>query len=189
MTTEKADIAYHLNLTESARRRPDLEEGDVIAFMGNAKTGQTEIEKLSQENSGRAVMAGVISRSAYIYAHAPRHDVEKGRVKTLSISHPTFHLILCPFTDNVINPDLNPFFRDAVVAFKNVCLLKRPVTVTKRMTRSMTRRTIKHPFASKSSTGQKTFYYRMVHIWNNLHYTLTTAKLMSTFKFYLKIND
>ena len=81
--TENADIAYHLNLTESARRRPDLEEGDVIAFMGNAKTGQTEIEKLSHENSGRAVMAGVISRSAYIYAHAPRHDVEKGKVKNI----------------------------------------------------------------------------------------------------------
>ena len=53
----------------------------MIAFLGNAKTGQTEIEKLSQENSGRAVMAGVISRSAYIYAHSPRHDVEKGKVK------------------------------------------------------------------------------------------------------------
>lgn len=85
MTTEKADIAYHLNLTESARRRPDLEEGDVIAFMGNAKTGQTEIEKLSHENSGRAVMAGVISRSAYIYAHAPRHDVEKGTTETVCV--------------------------------------------------------------------------------------------------------
>lgn len=80
MTTENADIAYHLNLTESARRRPDLEEGDVIAFLGNTKTGQTEIEKLSHENSGRAMMAGVISRSAYINAHAPRHDVEKGKV-------------------------------------------------------------------------------------------------------------
>lgn len=80
MTTENADIAYHLNLTESARRRPDLEEGDVIAFLENTKTGQTEIEKLSHENSGRAVMAGVISRSAYINAHAPRHDVEKGKV-------------------------------------------------------------------------------------------------------------
>lgn len=103
MTTESADIAYHLNLTESARRRPDLEEGDVIAFLGNAKTGQTEIEKLTHENSGRAVMAGVISRSAYIYAHTPRHDVEKGKVKN------TFCFLLLSymsFTDNVINPDL-----------------------------------------------------------------------------------
>jgi len=81
MTTGNGDIAYHLNLTESARRRPDLEEGDVIAFLGNSKTGQTEIEKLSHENSERAVMAGVISRSAYIYAHAPRHDVGKGKGK------------------------------------------------------------------------------------------------------------
>ncbi|XP_020603152.1 uncharacterized protein LOC110042142 isoform X1 [Orbicella faveolata] len=85
MTTESADIAYHLNLTESARRRPDLEEGDVIAFLGNAKTGQTEIEKLTHENSGRAVMAGVISRSAYIYAHTPRHDVEKGATETVCV--------------------------------------------------------------------------------------------------------
>lgn len=100
MTTESADIAYHLNLTESAQRRPDLEEGDVIAFLGNAKNGQTEIEKLSHENSGRAVMAGVISKSAYIYAHAPGHDVKKGKVKNIShLSHhhhhhhfhPTFH--------------------------------------------------------------------------------------------------
>ena len=38
----------------------------------------------------------------------------------------------------------------------------------------------------KTSTGQRTFYYRMVHIWNNLDSTLKTAKLISTFKFYLK---
>ena len=118
MTTESADIAYHLNLTESAQRRPDLEEGDVIAFLGNAKTGQTEIEKLSHENSGRAVMAGVISKSAYIYAHAPRHDVEKGRVKkhfpsfSSSSSSSSFSPYFSPkssqfpFTVNVINRDL-----------------------------------------------------------------------------------
>lgn len=114
MTTESADIAYHLNLTESAQRRPDLEEGDVIAFLGNAKTGQTEIEKLSHENSGRAVMAGVISKSAYIYAHAPRHDVEKGRVKKHfpSFSSSSFSPYFSPkssqfpFTVNVINGDL-----------------------------------------------------------------------------------
>ena len=55
----------------------------MIAFVTNAKTGQTEIEKLSHENSARAVMAGVISRSAYIYAHAPRYDVEKGNKTSL----------------------------------------------------------------------------------------------------------
>ncbi|PFX23602.1 hypothetical protein AWC38_SpisGene11838 [Stylophora pistillata] len=76
-TTEGADIAYHLNLTESSKRRPDLEEGDVIAFLTNPNAGNTEIEKLSQENSSRAVLAGVISRSAYIYAHAPRYGSEK----------------------------------------------------------------------------------------------------------------
>ncbi|XP_073242440.1 uncharacterized protein [Porites lutea] len=85
VTTGNADIAYHLNLTESAQRRPDLEEGDVIAFVTNAKTGQTEIEKLTQENTQRALMAGVISRSAYLYAHAPSHDVEKGRTETVCV--------------------------------------------------------------------------------------------------------
>lgn len=81
-TTEGADVAYHLNLTESSKRRPDLEEGDVIAFLTNRNTGQTEIEKLTHENSARAVLAGVISRSAYIYAHAPRHSSEKGNETT-----------------------------------------------------------------------------------------------------------
>ena len=79
MVTRNADIAYHVKLTESARRRPDLEEGDVIAFLTNDETGQTEIEKLSYENSPRALMAGVISRSAYLYANAPSSDVEKGK--------------------------------------------------------------------------------------------------------------
>ena len=81
-TTEGADVAYHLNLTESSKRRPDLEEGDVIAFLTNRSTGKTEIEKLTHENSARAVLAGVISRSAYIYAHAPRHSSEKGNETT-----------------------------------------------------------------------------------------------------------
>lgn len=85
VTSSNADIAYHLNLTESARRRPDLEEGDVIAFLTNAKTRETEIEKLTHENSQHALMAGVISRSAYLYAHAPRHDVEKGRTETVCV--------------------------------------------------------------------------------------------------------
>lgn len=84
-TTEGADVAYHLNLTESSKRRPDLEEGDVIAFLTNRNTGQTEIEKLTHENSARAVLAGVISRSAYIYAHAPRHSNEKGSTETVCV--------------------------------------------------------------------------------------------------------
>lgn len=84
-TTEGADIAYHLNLTESSKRRPDLEEGDVIAFLTNPNAGNTEIEKLSQENSSRAVLAGVISRSAYIYAHAPRYGSEKGSTETVCV--------------------------------------------------------------------------------------------------------
>lgn len=84
-TTEGADIAYHLNLTESSKRRPDLEEGDVIGFLTNPNTGKTEIEKLSQDNSARAVLAGVVSRSAYINAHAPRYGSEKGSTETVCV--------------------------------------------------------------------------------------------------------
>lgn len=79
MQTRRGDIAYHLNLTEATRRRPDLEEGDVIAFLANSKTGKTEIEKLSHENAQNAVMAGVVSRSAYLNANAPGNDFVKGK--------------------------------------------------------------------------------------------------------------
>lgn len=36
---EKVDIVYYLNLIELVRRWFDLEEGDVIVFMGNVKIG------------------------------------------------------------------------------------------------------------------------------------------------------
>lgn len=39
--------------------------------------GTATIEPLSSENASQAVMAGVISRSAYVEAHAPS-DKEKG---------------------------------------------------------------------------------------------------------------
>ena len=74
MTTPNADIAYHLKLTEKSRRRPSLEEGDVIGFLTNPSTGETEIEKLSEDNLKQAVMAGVISRSAYLYGNVPEKE-------------------------------------------------------------------------------------------------------------------
>ncbi|XP_067056496.1 uncharacterized protein [Acropora muricata] len=85
MQTRRGDIAYHLNLTEATRRRPDLEEGDVIAFLANSKTGKTEIEKLSHENAQNAVMAGVVSRSAYLNANAPGNDFVKGTTDTVCV--------------------------------------------------------------------------------------------------------
>ena len=39
--------------------------------------GPATIEPLSSENASQAVMAGVISRSAYVEAHAPL-DTDKG---------------------------------------------------------------------------------------------------------------
>ena len=84
------------------------------------------------------------------------------------------------------------FFCDAVMAFK--CMTGQAphylsdqfttrLAVTGRMTRSCQLLNIS---LYKSSTRQRTFYYRMVHIWNNLDSTLKTAKSISTFEFNLK---
>lgn len=84
------------------------------------------------------------------------------------------------------------FFRDALMAFK--CMTGQAphylsdqfttrIAVTGRVTRSC--QLLNIPLY-KSSTGQRTFHYRMVHIWNNLDSILKTAKSISTFKFYLK---
>ena len=84
------------------------------------------------------------------------------------------------------------FFRDAVMAFK--CMtgqaphyLSDQFTTRIAVTWSVTQscQLLNVPLY-KMSTGQRTFYYRMVYIWNNLDSTLKTAKSISTFKFYLK---
>ena len=86
------------------------------------------------------------------------------------------------------------FFRDAVMAFK--CMTAQAphylsdqftprLAATGRVTPSC--QLLNIPLY-KPSNGQRTLYYRMVHIWNNLDSTLKTAKLISTFKFYLKKN-
>ena len=76
MQTSKGDIAYHLKLTN-----PDTyhnhEEGVVVGFFPDDE-GMATIEPLTSENAPQAVMAGVISRSAYLEAHAPL-DTEKGK--------------------------------------------------------------------------------------------------------------
>ena len=69
--SQNADIAYHLKLGGPRHRQPRLAEGDIIGFFENAGSGNTEIELLSEENSHRCRMAGVISRSAYLYGNAP----------------------------------------------------------------------------------------------------------------------
>ena len=74
--TTNADIAYHLKLRGPHHRRSKLEEGDIIGFFENPQSGETEIELLSDENSGKCRMAGVISRSAYLCGNTP--DSDKG---------------------------------------------------------------------------------------------------------------
>lgn len=98
-------------------------------------------------------MVGVISWLVYIYVYVFCYDVEKGRVKILFIFYFIFYLIFCFFIDNVINLDLNLFFCDVVVVFKNVCLFKCFVMVIKCMIWSMIWRIIKYFFVSKLSIG------------------------------------
>ena len=73
LQTPKGDIAYHMKLTNPGVLK-SLEEGVVVGFFPNDE-GPAMIERLTSENASQAVMAGVISRSAYVEAHAPR---EKG---------------------------------------------------------------------------------------------------------------
>lgn len=69
LQTRRGDIAYHLRLTKPSLYQT-LDEGVVVGFFPNDE-GMAQIEPLSSENAMRAVMAGVISRSAYVEAHAP----------------------------------------------------------------------------------------------------------------------
>ncbi|XP_022793901.1 uncharacterized protein LOC111332743 isoform X2 [Stylophora pistillata] len=69
LQTRRGDIAYHLRLTNPSLYQT-LDEGIVVGFFPN-DDGMAQIEPLSSENATRAVMAGVISRSAYVEAHAP----------------------------------------------------------------------------------------------------------------------
>lgn len=75
MQTSKGDIAYHLRLTNPDTYKTH-EEGVVVGFFPDHE-GMATIEPLTSENAQQAVMAGVISRSAYLEAHAPS-DKELG---------------------------------------------------------------------------------------------------------------
>jgi len=82
MQTPRGDIAYHLRLTN-----PDLyqtlDEGVVVGFFADDE-GVATIEPLSNENVSQAVMAGVISRSAYVEAHAPSES-DKGQTDIVCV--------------------------------------------------------------------------------------------------------
>lgn len=71
LQTKRGDIAYHIRLTDQAQDL-QLTEGVVVGFFPS--DGKTKIEPLCSKNIDDAVMAGVISRSAYIEAEVPSED-------------------------------------------------------------------------------------------------------------------
>ena len=84
------------------------------------------------------------------------------------------------------------YFRSAIMAFK--CLTSRVPEylssqfskrgeISGRATRSSQMLTIP---LFKSASGQRTFYYRIVSIWNSMDSSLKTLEKVSAFKFYLK---
>ncbi|XP_068741090.1 uncharacterized protein [Montipora capricornis] len=83
MQTSKGDIAYHLKLTN-----PDTyhkhEEGLVVGFFPDEE-GEATIHPLTSENAPQAVMAGVISRSAYLEAHAPLENDTTGQTDIVCV--------------------------------------------------------------------------------------------------------
>ncbi|XP_048583396.1 uncharacterized protein LOC116619128 isoform X2 [Nematostella vectensis] len=82
LQTRRGDIAYHLRLTDQARDK-NLTEGVVVGFFPT-QDGGTEIEPLTGENVKEAVMAGVISRSAYLEAQAPAIK-DKGKTDSVCV--------------------------------------------------------------------------------------------------------
>ena len=84
------------------------------------------------------------------------------------------------------------YFRSAIMAFK--CLTSRVPEylssqfskrgeISGRATRSSQMLNIP---LFKSASGQRTFYYRTVSIWNSMDSSLKTLEKVSAFKFYLK---
>ena len=84
------------------------------------------------------------------------------------------------------------YFRSAIMAFK--CLTSRVPEylssqfskrgeISGRATRSSQMLNIP---LFKSASGQRTFYYRIVSIWNSMDSSLKTLEKVSAFKFYLK---
>lgn len=67
ITTTGHDIAYYLKVRPNLLKK--FEEGDVVGFF-ESHAGDTYIDFLTSENSDRARMAGVISRSAYVKGKA-----------------------------------------------------------------------------------------------------------------------
>ena len=68
--TQRADLAYHLSLKEPDKYG-DMEEGDIVGFYKDAKSGETYIEPLRGDNIHDALHAGVVSRSYWLAGHKP----------------------------------------------------------------------------------------------------------------------
>ncbi|XP_048584768.1 uncharacterized protein LOC5513327 isoform X2 [Nematostella vectensis] len=83
LETKQHDIAYYyMSIRQSedgSKRLPtDLERGDVVGFFAAAdEGGETSIDYLTAENSKRACVAGVISRSAFLRGRKAICDPEK----------------------------------------------------------------------------------------------------------------
>ncbi|XP_031569085.1 uncharacterized protein LOC116303646 [Actinia tenebrosa] len=83
LQTNRGDIAYHIRLTDQAQDLK-LTEGVVVGFFPS--DGKTKIEPLCSENIKDAVMAGVISRSAYIEAEVPsENDKNYGKTDAVCV--------------------------------------------------------------------------------------------------------
>ena len=70
--TRGRDIAYQFKINDPKCK---FKEGDVVAFV-EGPDKRTVIELLTQDNYGRAKMAGVISRSNFIEGTLPKEPYE-----------------------------------------------------------------------------------------------------------------
>ena len=77
INTRRGDIAYHVELNDSHLSK-DLKEGQVVGFLAAPK-GNTTIELLTTENASQAVMAGVITRSAWVQCESPKDELKGTR--------------------------------------------------------------------------------------------------------------
>ena len=97
INTRRGDIAYHVELNGSHLYKK-LEEGQVVAFLA-APGGHTVIEPLTTKNASQAVLAGVITRSAWVQCESPKEDKKgiffKKKTRKKSIR---FFILICSNT-------------------------------------------------------------------------------------------
>ncbi|XP_028407232.1 uncharacterized protein LOC114529673 isoform X3 [Dendronephthya gigantea] len=80
---QKADIAYHFDVSHSAFKER-LCEGDVVG-LSTIANGKTAIVELSSENIPTIIQAGVISRSAFLEGNIPDEKVTTDRICMMGI--------------------------------------------------------------------------------------------------------